>query len=316
MGNVFSSWWQYLALEGGLYGGAFVISIIVVVVMCCLHKCVVKGEQLILSLYSMVFRFTVKEVVTSELDHGRTKKEYLFGGYKCHPGSWWILHAYFISMFWVIFNLFAISFIDNAFYKKSTVCNDPNSKDDDFLCFDVTKSTTSEAVTCPSDQNEKVICYRAVYAFGNAISLATGLAQFALLTIQVSFLVTLWCVKKCNIKCACGLNWGLLALSAIACIIYFSLVYKIDDWRDVVEINIFYGYKLMSLFKVAWGLATLLLIAIFSPYTWLTDKTNSEETYHLPSYNRDKAKLCNAQNSESDQVTPTTFTPTQNSNVV
>ena len=452
MVNVFSSWWQYLALEGGLYGGACVISIIVVVLLYHWYrrtKFVIAGEQLIragelfqkaynhptqgtetrriveitditnddgqllinignhifssqnqpynepinfkflqlssnsdpqvsdkvkgllgkakhclenansqldddnivkenltnlintinvkfncsnttcsscsnrcqsfpfapplLSFYSVLFPFTVKEVVTSEIDHGWTQHQYLFGGYICCPQSMRKLHAYFISMLWLIVNLFAISFIDNFFYKKSTVCNDPNSEDDDFLCFDVTKPNIySEPKNCsdPANYDVKVICYRASYNFGNAISLATWLAKFALLAIQVSFAVTLWCLK-CGKKCARVLNWGLVALYC-AFLAYFVIANIV--LKDVVELNIFYGYRMMRLAMVVWGLVTLLLIAIFSPYTWLTDKTNSEETYHLPSYNRDKAKLCNAQNSQSDRVTPTTFTPTQNSN--
>ena len=257
----------------------------------CFRSCCVPP---LLSLYRVVFQLTVKEVVTSELDDGQTQHVYLFGGYKCRPGSWWKLHAYFMSVLWIICNIFVISFIDNAFYQKGTICNDPNFKDDDFLCFDMTQSIYSEATNCsdPANYDVKVICYRASYNIANAISLATGLAHFTLLAIQVSFLLTLWFVKKCGGKFARGLNWTVVILCAVGWGIYFTLTYTVDDWMNMVEINIFYGYRLMRLVMVVWGLVTLLLVAIFSPYTWLTVKRNSEETYHYPSYNRADAPLC------------------------
>lgn len=83
------------------------------------------------------------------------------------------------------------------------------------------------------------------------------------------------------------LLWLGYFIVALTCGIFFHLK---DDWIHVVELNFFYGDRVMRYFMIFWAFVTLLLVLICSPYTWLIDKYDSERQY-LPMYN--KEKKCN-----------------------
>lgn len=121
----------------------------------------------LLSLYSLVFPFTVKQDTTS--------REYLFGGYR-YPKNICMLHAYYLSMIFVVFNWFIIMFIETAFYTKTTTCNDPDLKDNDYQCYYVTDKPYHHPINCEDDPTAHVICYIGNFRFPWAVSLAYSLA--------------------------------------------------------------------------------------------------------------------------------------------
>ena len=154
-----------------------------------------------------MFRFTVKETAASG---NKTSKEYFFCGYR-RPKYPCMMHIYFLSMILVVFNWLVLVFVDNFYFEKTTACNDPSIKDNNYLCFDVTKKFTSSPVNCTKYPNTTVICYIHSYSFSSAISLAYSFFNLVIVSVHVSFIFTLWCVNKCHWGCALK-----------ACILFFK----------------------------------------------------------------------------------------------
>ena len=168
---------------------------------------------MLLSLHSLVFRLTVKQ--------GMTHREYLFGGYR-YPKNICMLHTYYLPMLFVVFNWFIMIFIDNAFYAKTTTCNDPRLNESDYQCFDLTKPRGSGPVDCsevvPGDPH--VICYIRNLRLAYAVSLAYGVTESAILVTQVLFIATLWCTKKGHCGCAIIMNLFLTIVYTSAILAY------------------------------------------------------------------------------------------------
>ena len=243
-------------------------------------------HSVLLFLYSLVFRFTIKNIVTPGHIPNTTAREYVFGGYK-HPRKPCMVHAYFLSMMLVALNWFSIVFIDNFYFDKTTTCSDPNLEDHDYLCFDVREPFTSGPINCTDSSNIDVLCYIQSYNFIMAASLAFSFFGLVVFFIHVSFLFTLWCTKNYHWSFALLLYILVTVLYILFLVVYCPVVYATDDWQYMTEKNfILFGYRSIRPIMITWGLISCILITVFSPYTWLIDKHADRNEEHFPSYQK------------------------------
>ena len=241
----------------------------------------------LLSLYRIVFTQSVEEVAPSGPGTCRTRRELVLGGYGV-PKRPYMLHVYFLTMVLVVANWFFVMFFDTAFYRKSTTCNDLNTRRDAYLCFDVSKSILAGPTNCTDpaikdDLDIYVLCYLQYFNFPTALSLAFGLAQVIILLIHISFTLTLWCVKNFTPYAALVIHLIILISYIIFWVVYLPILYT-----NVNEVeyrgNLFYGHRILRYFMGFLGLLTLFFLTIFSPYEWLIDKNSSktpQSTYSL-----------------------------------
>ena len=247
-------------------------------------KIVAKFPFLLYSLYRLVFRHSVEEVILPGPGM-TTRREYLFGGYRI-PKNPHLLHAYYLAMLVTVANWFFVMFFDTAFYRKTTTCNDLNVRRDAYLCFDVSQSILAGPVNCTDptirdDLDIYVLCYLKFFNIPVALSLAFSFAQLMILLIHISFALTLWCVK--NFK-----PYASFALHAILFVLYVTLFfcYGVVVGVNANDVqyegpNLFYGGRILRILMVILGGVTLFLLTLLSPYSWLIDKHYRE---HCPTY--------------------------------
>ena len=121
-------------------------------------------------------------------------------------------------------------FFDTAFYRKTTTCNDVNTRQDAFLCFDVSESIKDGPIDCTDPVNKDdpdvyVICYLQYFNFPVALSLAFSFAQLIIILIHISFTLTLWYVKNFTPYAALGIHLLLLVLYTTFWIVYLPIVF-------------------------------------------------------------------------------------------
>lgn len=282
-----------MALEGVLYAVVLVLSSFITIIICLSTCCCcckeeesandetrkkICNQKLLFIPYRLIFNFTLTKIYEA------TGGEYLFGGYKqqSNKKKRHCLHAYYLSMLLVVFNWFIIVVMDQAFYRKVFTCNDPNSKDSNFLCFSLKEGYGSGPIDCSIEENINVpvICYVKSLNIVTALSIAFSFARFILLLIQGSFMFTLWCVKKGNSGCVSIILvhifvTALYFIGFIACLI-------LSTTRDKYDVeNPLYGDRVLRYFMAVWGFFTIFLITILSPYCWLVKKNTQE---YLPVY--------------------------------
>lgn len=238
------------------------------------NKLAEESPSFLLSLYRIVFHYSVEEIHLSEQGlEATTRREYLFSGYRI-PRQPWMLHIYYLAMLLVVFNWFVIMLIDTAFYRKTTTCNDLNVRRNAYLCFDVSKPTSAGPIDCTKqeikdDLDIHVLCYLENFNFPTAISLAFSFAQLIIVSIHISFTFTLWCVRKFSPSAAISVNVLVVAIYTV--IVIICAIIADSDKHDEGS-NFFYGDRMMRIFMVIWGFVTVILLTLFSPYNWLIDK--------------------------------------------
>jgi hypothetical protein len=235
------------------------------------------------SFYRIVFRHSVEEV-TLPGPGTSTRREFLLGGYGV-PKRPFMVHAYFLTMVLLVANWFLVMFFDTAFYRKTTTCNDLNTRRDAYLCFDVSKSILAGPTNCTDpvikdDLDIYVLCYLQYFNFPVALSLAFSFAQLVILLIHISFTLTLWCVKNVTPYAALVIHLIMLVSYIIFWVVYLPILYTNVNNLEYKG-NLFYGHRILRFFMAFLGLLTLLFLTIFSPYKWLIDKNNRE---HRPTY--------------------------------
>ena len=287
MGNQ-SSRSYYVAFEGGIYAGVFALSFAAFIFVAVILFFVPKSRKFFEFLYSILFRLTVQETKAP----GQEQPHFLYNGYNKVRYSC-MLHTYFLLIIFAVFNLGAAMFVDNFFYRKTTTCNDLNVRNDAYQCFNAEDPLESDPVNCDleeikNDLDVRVICYLQSSSLAVALSLSFSFIQFVLIPVQVSFSLTLWCVKNNCIPAIIILHLIIFIVSLIGAIVYGTIVWvNVNNVQYSPETNIFYGLRIMRIFMFIWALITGLIVTCFSPYNWLLEKdsgTNEYPTKKYPSY--------------------------------
>ena len=226
------------------------------------------SERLLYSLYCLVFRFTIKEVVIQKLNNGSIQHEYLLCGYR-RPNRQCMLHVYFIAMLMVVSIWFMLVFIDNVYvYHHTTTCEDLDVK----KCFFISSDALfPQGVNCTESDGDisGVICFD----IAKSLSLASGFIGFVIVAIHILFKFTLWCVKNFIPSFAFMAYSFILFVYICSFLSYAAINLQISE--------IISDKYIMWNIKVLWGLATIILITLFSPYYWLIDRCRHE---HRPVY--------------------------------
>lgn len=229
------------------------------------------SERLLFSLYCLVFRFTIKEVVIRKLDNGSAQREYLLCGYR-RPNRQCMLHVYFIAMLMVVIIWFMLVFIDNVYvYHHTTTCEDLDVKQ----CFFISNDAFfPQRVNCtdPCEEISDIFCFK----IAKSLSLAFSFTGFVIVAIHILFKFTLWCVKNFMPSFAFMAYLFLLFVYNCSFLSYAAINL---NWQISEIISDKY---IMWNIKVLWGLTTIILITLFSPYYWLIDRCHHE---HRPVYN-------------------------------
>ena len=256
------------------------------------HEGLCSKLNILFPVYRIVFRQTVKEVVTHHETSTDTTKtqEFLFGGYR-NPKHNCRLHTYFLTMLVIVLNWFLLMLCDTAIYRKTTTCNDINVRRDAYMCFDVSKSVTAVPVDCTNpdvmqNDNIHVLCYLKSFNIATALSLAFSFAQLIILLIHISFSTTLWCVKKYVTRgkyFALALHIFLCVVYIIICAVYGILIGIKNNFKYSEGENLFYGDKVLRIAMFAWCGVTIFFLTFLSPYCWLINRKDTDKE-HYPTF--------------------------------